>query len=70
MRLRVSPFLSVVEGAGPNGGAVLANDATGAHFAVDALTLRFIDWVRRLGSARAAAQKCGVAPDVEAPLTK
>ncbi|MEL6792232.1 MAG: hypothetical protein AAFP78_02175 [Pseudomonadota bacterium] len=70
MRLRVSPFLSVVEGAGPDGGAVLTNDATGAHFAVDGLTLRFIDWVRRLGSAQAAAARCGVGAEVEAPLTK
>lgn len=70
MSLRVSPFLSVIEGRGPNGAAVLVNDATGAHFAIDALTIRFLELVRQLGSPQKAAAGCGIVAEAEASLTR
>lgn len=64
MRVRVSPYVTTTPNAGPGGEAVIANEASGAYFLADDAMLRFLDFVRRLGSIDGAGKALGLPPEI------
>ena len=49
---------------------VVTNEATGRHFAADAVAIRFLDGLRASGTVTAAAARAGIAGDQSARLTE
>lgn len=64
MRVRVSPYVTTSPGVGPGGEAVIANEASGAYFLADDAMLRFLEFVRRLGSIEGAGKALGLPPEI------